>query len=751
MPGELYGRITIQSQEKSGEKTLLKRAQPAFVVFCKAINKRFASLGRGAKFEEKHKEAIDFLAWDLSPEDLSAASKFVLFGFVALGIAAAAIVLFSPLNEVVADLLGAQLMIAYILMPFILIGFFLTNFVQSYPISAAESEKTKALTYVPEMVGYMIMSMKLVPNLEKAVEFSAEHGSGKIAEDFRRILWDVQLGVHNTVSEALDLLAYRWGKYSEEFKQSLMRLRASVLENTEAKRYQLLDTTMLSILESISNKMEQYARELSQPSVLLFYLGVLLPLILIIVLPVGSAFSGQAMATPELLVLLYLIIIPGVTLIFARDVISHRPPTQTIPKIPDRFPGVPAKNTMLVGNAKIDLRLAVVAILVIGVAGSFLVSNQGIPPKLLMEEGSFQLLPNDQTIEEVMEREGKPADWYDDDGPYFQSLKAKYGETGAKSKLDGERVPFFLKPENDVTPYALSFGLILSFVCAAAVFLYYRNIYKRKAQLDILKMESEFKDSLYILASRLGENKPVEEALKHTRNFLPDFKISQRVFGKTVENIELLGLPLQAAVFDKNSGSLLNLPSKSIHTVMKIMVDSVRLGVNVAARTLISLSLQLRNSEKVNETLRTLISDTTNMMTSMAVFIAPVVLGVTTALQKVVMLTLSTIYNSNIDKTLDSLSNASGSIPFNIPDSSSGVMGVSGTAFEAMVTPLEFLIIVGIYVIELVVIMTYFTTRIQEDNKLLFYINLAKNMPIAIAVFLASVIVSGIVVGGFFG
>jgi len=33
----------------------------------------------------------------------------------------------------------------------------------------------------------------------------------------------------------------------------------------------------------------------------------------------------------------------------------------------------------------------------------------------------------------------------------------------------------------------------------------------------------------------------------------------------------------------------------------------------------------------------------------------------------------------------------------------------------------------------------------------LFYINLAKNMPIAIAVFLASVIVSGIVVGGFFG
>jgi len=58
---------------------------------------------------------------------------------------------------------------------------------------------------------------------------------------------------------------------------------------------------------------------------------------------------------------------------------------------------------------------------------------------------------------------------------------------------------------------------------------------------------------------------------------------------------------------------------------------------------------------------------------------------------------------------------------------------------------------VGIYVIELVVIMTYFTTRIQEDNKLLFYINLAKSLPVAVAVFLISVIASGTLVGGFFG
>jgi len=211
-------------------------------------------------------------------------------------------------------------------------------------------------------------------------------------------------------------------------------------------------------------------------------------------------------------------------------------------------------------------------------------------------------------------------------------------------------------------------------------------------------------------------------------------------------------MPLHAAVFDVNYGSMKNLPSKTIQTGMKIMVDSVKLGVNVAARTLISLSLQLRNSEKVNETLSVLISDTTGMMKSMAVFIAPVVLGVTTALQKVVMLTLSTIQSSNLEKTFESLNESSGSVPFNVSSiTSSGGFGISGASFSEMVTPLQFLLIVGIYVIELVIIMTYFTTRIQEDNKLLFYINLAKNLPVAVAMFLASVIVSGVVVGGFFG
>ena len=58
-----------------------------------------------------------------------------------------------------------------------------------------------------------------------------------------------------------------------------------------------------------------------------------------------------------------------------------------------------------------------------------------------------------------------------------------------------------------------------------------------------------------------------------------------------------------------------------------------------------------------------------------------------------------------------------------------------------------FLIIVAVYVMEIVIIMTYYNTKIQEDNFTLFKINLAKALPIAISVFIASVLLANTVVG----
>ena len=752
-PGDLYREIAVSREEfGEGAGKLVKREEVPFVRFCKGIHKRFPSLGKGAKFGKEHREAVDFLGWNLKAEEFAATAKFVLIATIIIGVLASIIISVSPLRDIIIGFVGVpQLVMIYIAAPFVVIALIATNYIQSYPVSAAQTEQTKALTYVPEIVGYMIMSMKLVPNLEKAVEFSAEHGSGKISDDFKRIIWDTQIGVYGTLSEALDQLAYNWGKFSDEFKHALMMIRASVLENTEAKRYQLLDKTMTTILTSIRDKMETYAKELSEPSVLLFYLGVLLPLILIIVLPIGSAFSGTSMASTWVLVGIYNILIPVVTLLFARHVLKKRPPTSESPKIPDNYPGLPPKYKARIGKSLVDLRLIIASMILIGVAGSFVLSVEGIPPKSWSEPFAPQLLAADRTIADVMEDVSQPVDYYEDGSAFERTLISRYGEERGKQLFVSERTKFFSNPKNDATPYNLIFGLVLTISLCFFAWLYFTNVYKRKAQLVIEKMESEFKDSLYILASRLGENKPVEEALKHTRNFLPGFEISKRIFTKTIENIELLGMPLELAVFDKNYGSLRNVPSRTIQTGMRILVDSVKLGVNVAARTIISLSLQLGNSEKVNKDLKLMISDTTSMMRTMSIFIAPVVLGVTTALQKVVMITLSTIQTSSVGNTLSDLSSLPGGAPGGLGSISQGtqLFAIDSATQASMVQPWQFVIIVATYVLQLVFIMVYFSSKIEEDNDILFRLNLAKALPIATIVFLLSVIASSTVVGNF--
>lgn len=765
--GELYGKIKYSTEEFGvGERKLVREPDHAFVSLCKRLYSLSPSLGRGGVLTPENKQAVEFLQWRLSPEEFTGASKIVLILSIMVAAIAGSVLAFSPINKILAFFTSdPTIALVYAYFPFLIAAVGLTYYFQIFPAREARHEQTKALTYVPEMMGYMIMSIKLVPNLEKAVEFAAQHGRGKIAKDFKDLIWQTQVGVYNSLSEGLDSLAYRWGRYSQEFKRALMRIRASVIENSESKRYALLDQTMAEMLESIRAKMEQYARDLSQPSTMLFYIGVLLPLLLIIILPVGSSFSGAPLANPVFLFLIYNLTIPLIAIAFAHNLIQNRPPTYEPPEIPDDYAGIPRKWKARLGGISVDVRFVAVLVLLIGLVLSSTISAQGFPPKdlypyigLTFKEGT-QLIAPDKSKEQALTRAGRSATFFnlDETGVRYnevlsQGLRGadneedrKRAEENAAVKVKAEEQLFFSQGENDIAPYKLIFGFLITFSLAVYMLLYYSNIYKRRVQLEVQEMESEFKDSLYVLASRMGENKPVEDAIKHVQEFLPDLRISKTVFKRTLDNITLLGMPLEQAVFDSNNGSVTNIPSNLIRGSMKMLIDSVQLGVNVAARTMISLSIQLQNAEKVNNTLKVLVSDVTNTMKTMTLFIAPVVLGITTSLQKVVIVTIASIASSNI---VQSGRNADLG-GFGSSFSNFSLSGfISPNAIANIATPTQFILIVAFYIIELVVIMTYFTTKIEEDNEVLFRLNLAQSLPISILMFVVSMVASNILIGG---
>lgn len=760
--GRLYSQITVEREifdAAESERKLEKRKLHPFVQICKRIYAMSPGLGgKNAKFKPEFKEAIEFLDWPLKPEELSATVSLVMIASIVVFLGLAYLT-FSSLENYLTNVFG-PLSFFYVFAPAILATVGLTYWVQNYPLEEARAEQVKALTYVPELMGYMIMSMKLVPNLEKSVEFSAEHGRGKIAEDFKKLLWDVELGVYNTLSEGLDALALRWGKYSSEFKESLMMVRASVLEDTEAKRYALLDKTMSALLESVKTKMEQYARDLSQPSISLFYLGVLLPLILIIILPVGSAFSGQALARTELLVLVYNIGIPAMAFVFALNVIKKRPPTYEAPKVPDNHPLLPPKWSMELGSTKTDIRFVVALVLVFGLVGSFYLHSYGLgyPTAdghecfVKAEEKSKLCLAADKTPEFVLGQNSKPVNYFDiseepSEGSLYAELVAKGTSPEiAKDKVLEESFQFF-SGDNDVSPQVLIFGLLFTLALVLFVYFYYANIYRRKIQLEAMRIEGEFKEALYILASRMGENKPVEDAMKHVRDFLPTYKVSTEVFGSTVHNIEVMGMPLSEALFDPTYGSLKNNPSTVIRSSMKIVVDSVQLGVDVASRTIASLSLQLSNQDRVSQNLKVLISDVSQMMRLMSTFVGPAILGVTVALQRVVMSVLANVVSSIPSEATAGSGAASG---FASVSSFTSAFSISPETMQALVTPSVFLVIVAVYVIEIVFVLMYFTSKIEEDNDTSAMVSIAKSLPVAVIVFLASAVLANMVVSNIF-
>jgi uncharacterized membrane protein (DUF485 family) len=69
--------------------------------------------------------------------------------------------------------------------------------------------------------------------------------------------------------------------------------------------------------------------------------------------------------------------------------------------------------------------------------------------------------------------------------------------------------------------------------------------------------------------------------------------------------------------------------------------------------------------------------------------------------------------------------------------------------FASLVSPAQFTLIIALYVVEIVIILTYFTSKLEEDNNVLAKLRIARALPVALTVFVVSIIVSNAVVGGF--
>src|SRR3989338_7213141 len=158
------------------------------------------------------------------------------------------------------------------------------------PEFIANSFLLKASNQMVLCTFYVVMYMRHTSNLELAIDFAAERVGAPLSFDLKKVLWDVETQKFGTIKESMDTYLEGWRAYNLEFLESFNLIEGSLYETGEDRRINLLEKGLQTMLEETFEKMLHYSHELKGPLQLLYMLGVILPLLGLIVLPLVASF-----------------------------------------------------------------------------------------------------------------------------------------------------------------------------------------------------------------------------------------------------------------------------------------------------------------------------------------------------------------------------------------------------------------------------------------------------------------------------
>ncbi|KXB07435.1 hypothetical protein AKJ51_01225 [candidate division MSBL1 archaeon SCGC-AAA382A20] len=191
-----------------------------------------------------------------------------------------------------------------------------------YPRWGTSKSANESLKVSPRLISYLAVFLKINPNLERAVAFSSNQNQSGV-ESFRSEIWKNSLGLYKTVEEALTEFSCKCEKDKGYFKRSIDLIKSSVSEGSKKARSEILDQAIKTVYEGVQNRLESFASSLQLPTILIYGIGVLLPLVLLAVMPVLST-TGFRINSASL-GLVYCVFIPSVIWAIKKEILSDRP------------------------------------------------------------------------------------------------------------------------------------------------------------------------------------------------------------------------------------------------------------------------------------------------------------------------------------------------------------------------------------------------------------------------------------------
>ena len=611
---------------------------------------------------DKLKESIDIIHLDITPEGAASFASFISLFIIFIGL------VLSGLIWVITKEFSFTILAIFLL--FFFIGALLLKPLTSIPNYLANKWRLRAGNQMVLCILYVVMYMRHTSNLEHALKFAADHVGNPLSLDLRKIFWDVETGKYSTIKESLDSYLVKWRDYNLEFVEAFHLIEGSLLEESEDRRISLLEKSLEVMLDGMYERMLHYAHELQNPITILNMLGVVLPVLGLVILPlIGSLVQGSGAIKAFVLFLLYNVFLPVFLYLFGTSVLTKRPTGYSEADILKKNPRLRKYSYIVlpIGNREILFHPFWIGFFVFLIIGFI-----GLIPLLMMLSGTdFSLLG----IEVVN-----------------------------MTSADGKICSFGENCFGPFGPGSVLFGLFFPLGLALGIGTYYRLRSKNLIALrnNIKNLEKEFSGSLFQLGNRVGDGVPVEVAFNDVAQNMEGTPTGD--FFKTVNyNIQRLGMSVKSALFGSN-GAIRMFPSNLIETSMKVLLESSKKGTTIVAKSLISISTYVNRIHQVNERLKDLLSDTLSSMKSQISFLSPIISGIVVG--------ISTMIVTIIVKLVVELNSQSGGADSVVPGNLAAIAGIF--SISNIIPSYYMQLIIGLYLVEIVIILTLLSTRIEH-------------------------------------
>lgn len=210
------------------------------------------------------------------------------------------------------------------------------NALTAYPSRRAAKRAARLLRSSSETANLMIMSLRHEPSISRAIAFASKR-DGEFPSELKACTWGVIMGRFASFEEAMIGLGQKWSRYSSDLKASLNAMVTASRESTEDGKRRALDRANNALISGAKRRIEEYALSLTTPSMMIFGLGILLPLMVGSFLPMLSwnlwstenlkqvpGTAGQGQTTIEIVFIMN-ILFPSVAALVAMNALSGHP------------------------------------------------------------------------------------------------------------------------------------------------------------------------------------------------------------------------------------------------------------------------------------------------------------------------------------------------------------------------------------------------------------------------------------------